>query len=108
MLPLQRPLSNRFNIVKIGLSGNIVADTPSCSWLVIVWLSGLAEDFVGNLGHMATLVARAFELVLARLAAAVEAGDGGGSVGRTTGDLTQLSQPSEAVRQADDHHTEMQ
>src|ERR1700694_4588043 len=55
------------------------------------------EYFVGNLGHMATLVARAFELVLARLAAAVEAGDGGGSVGRTTGNLTQLSQPSEAV-----------
>src|SRR5450631_1609109 len=108
MLPLQRPPSNRFKIENIGPSDDIVADTASCSWLAIVWLSGLAEDFVGNLGHMATLIARAFELVLARLAAAVEAGDSGGSVGRTTGNLTQLSQPSEAVRQADDHHAEMQ
>src|ERR1700676_4185087 len=108
MLPLQRPLSNRFKIVNIGLSGNIVAATPSCSWLAIVWLSGLAEDFVGNLGHMATLVARAFELVLARLAAAVEAGDGGGTVGRTTRNLTQLSQPTEAVGQAHNHHAEME
>src|SRR5882762_6625130 len=51
-------------------------------------LPGLAEEVVGNLGHMAALVARALEFVLARLAAAVEAGDGGGSVGRSTGYLT--------------------
>src|SRR5258708_37022066 len=108
MLPLQRPLRKRFKIANIGLSGNIVADPPSCSWSAMVWLSGLAEEFVGNLGHMATLVACAFELVRGRLAAAVEACDGAGAIGRAAGDLSQLRQPCEAVRQAYDNHAEMQ
>jgi hypothetical protein len=75
----ERPLSRPFRIVSIGLSAD------------------LAEYFVGNLGDMTTLEACPFELVLGRLAAAVEASDGGRTVGSTTGDLTQLSQPTEAV-----------
>src|SRR5260370_40314999 len=104
---------HRLVSIVFALSCKYSVSTSIASHLIlsfrsILKLPGLAEDFVGNFGHVATLVARSFELVLARLAAAVEAGDRGGAIGRAARDLTQLSQPSEAVRQAHDHHAEMQ
>src|SRR5437763_16500897 len=67
-----------------------------------------AMQFDGGLRNDASLVARARELVRARLAPTVAAGDRGCTIGRTAGDLIELHLAGKAVVEADDRHAEMQ
>src|SRR2546430_3635985 len=67
-----------------------------------------AMQFLRGLRDHASLIARAGEFVLARLAAAVAAGDRGGAIGRAAGDLVELHLAGKAVIEADDRHAEMQ
>src|SRR3954468_16635971 len=67
-----------------------------------------AMQFVRGLRDHASLIARAGEFVLARLAAAVAAGDGGRAVGRAAGDFVELHLAGKAVVKADDRHAKMQ
>src|SRR5882757_11574305 len=69
---------------------------------------GSAMQFVRGLRDHASLIARAGEFVLARLAAAVAAGDGGRAVGRAAGDFVELHLAGKAVVEADDRHAKMQ
>src|SRR6266404_6590597 len=67
-----------------------------------------AMPFFCGLCDHASLIARAGELVLARLAAAVAAGDCSHAVGRAAGDFVELHLAGKAVVQPDDDHAEMQ
>src|SRR6267143_1012309 len=57
---------------------------------------------------LASLIARAGQLVVARLTAAVAAGDCSHAVGRAAGDLVKLHLAGKAVIQPDHDHAEMQ
>src|SRR6266481_3074803 len=67
-----------------------------------------AMQFVRGLRDHASLIARAGKLVLARLAAAVAAGDGGGAIGRAAGDLVELHLAGKTIVEADHRHAEVQ
>src|SRR3546814_3929532 len=74
------------------------------------WSSDVcSSDLLGrDLGHVAALEARQAKLLLARLAAAVAAGDGGGAVGRPADNLVESHLIRRTVRQADDYHALVQ
>src|SRR3546814_12246992 len=77
----------------------------SCRLVTCVSLLGqLGRD----LGHVAALEARRAKLLLARLAAAVAAGDGVGAVGRPADNLVESHLIRRTVRQADDYHALVQ
>src|SRR3546814_4186906 len=79
--------------------------TARCRLVTCVSLLGqLGRD----LGHVAALEARQAKLLLARLAAAVAAGDGGGAVGRPADNLVKSHLIRRTVRQADDYHALVQ
>src|SRR5260370_16118941 len=67
-----------------------------------------AMQFFRGLWDHASLIARASQLVVAWLAAAVAAGDRGRAVGRAAGDLVELHLAGKAVIQPDDGQAEMQ
>src|SRR5467141_11467 len=67
-----------------------------------------AMQFFRGLCDHASLIARARELVVAWLAAAVAAGDRGRAVGRAAGDFVELHLAGEAVIQPDYGQAEMQ
>src|ERR1700687_5013619 len=67
-----------------------------------------AMQFLCGLRDHVSLIARAREFVLARLAAAVAAGERGRAIGRAAGNLVELHLARKAVIQADDGHAEMQ
>src|SRR5688572_29170989 len=69
---------------------------------------GPAPELRGDLGDVAALVARALELVGARLARAVSAGDGAGAIRRAAADLPHLCVARPGIRQADDDHAMVQ
>src|SRR6478735_818493 len=67
-----------------------------------------AMQFLRGLCDHAPLIARARQLVVARLAAAVAAGDRGRAVRRAAGDFIELHLAGKAVIEADDRHTKLQ
>src|SRR5436305_8600140 len=67
-----------------------------------------AMQFVRGLRDRASLIARACEFVLRRLAAAVAAADGGGAIGRATCNLVELHLAGKSVIQTDHGHAELQ
>src|SRR3954470_20425710 len=67
-----------------------------------------AMQFVRGLRDQASLIARAGNLVLPGLAAAVAAGDGGRAIGRAAGDLVELHLAGKTVVEADHRHAKMQ
>src|SRR5882757_6108077 len=69
---------------------------------------GSAMQFARGLRDHTSLIARAGKLVLAWLAAAVAAGDGGRAIGRAAGDLVELHLAGKAVVEPDDRHAEVQ
>src|SRR4051812_49786548 len=69
--------------------------------------SSVREHSGGDLGDVAALEAGGVELVLARLAGAVAAGDGRRAIGAAAGDLVEPHLPLEGVRQAHRHHAEV-
>src|SRR5512141_2897556 len=65
-------------------------------------------EFLGGLRDHPSLIARAGKFVLARLAAAVAAGDRGRAIGRPAGDVVELHLTGETVVEADNGHPEVQ